>query len=331
MGRLEQFAQRTFAEETGRITGGGARWEDPPEIRLERVQADGLLMIRRPQLLEHLAPPWPEARPDEEVMLELKLAGNHVDRAAVERALLRRQARQVQRVEEREEHEDQDPSWLGEEPLWIVAPYLPDWLVKLRRPVRFAPGCYWVDPRWHPFLWIAANELPLVDELIPFLLARSGQALDEFGQWVASRRPLDWVLSMLQYLPMSIPTRQELLVRFGRVDDPEIEARRQEILEALLEASPQTQQRLIDKGLEKGLERGLEKGLERGLEKGLEKGRLEGQLTEARKALRRVLARRQLTPSQTDEARIEDCPDLASLERWLDQAITARSAAEALR
>jgi hypothetical protein len=36
-------------------------------------------------------------------------------------------------------------------------------------------------------------------------------------------------------------------------------------------------------------------------------------------------------PSQADEARIEDCPDLATLERWHDQAVTARSAAEALR
>jgi hypothetical protein len=92
---MEQFGQRTFAEETGRITSGGAEWEDPPEIRLGKVQADGLLVIRRSQLLEHLTPPWPVARTDEEVMLELKLAGNHVDRAAVERALLRRQARQV--------------------------------------------------------------------------------------------------------------------------------------------------------------------------------------------------------------------------------------------
>jgi hypothetical protein len=32
-------------------------------------------------------------------MLELKLAGNHLDRKAVERAVLRRQARQVQRLE----------------------------------------------------------------------------------------------------------------------------------------------------------------------------------------------------------------------------------------
>jgi hypothetical protein len=41
MGQLEQFAQRTFAEETERTTGGAAGWQDPPEIRLEKVTADG--------------------------------------------------------------------------------------------------------------------------------------------------------------------------------------------------------------------------------------------------------------------------------------------------
>lgn len=39
MGYLELFAQRTFAEETERITGGAAGWQDPPEIRLEKVTA----------------------------------------------------------------------------------------------------------------------------------------------------------------------------------------------------------------------------------------------------------------------------------------------------
>ena len=304
MGQLEQFAQRTFAEETERITQGAAGWQDPPEIRLEKVTSDGFLVIRRPQLLEHLAAPWPEAQPHDEVMLELKLAGNHLDRRPVERALLRRQARQVQRLEE------QDPSWLGEEPLWLVAPHVPEWLEETRRPVRFAPGCYCVEPQARSFLWIAANELPLLDELVPFLMARSGQALDEFGRWVASRRPLEWVLSMLEYLPMSTLAREDLLWRFGKVEDPEIEARRQRILEVLLEASPQTQQQLI--------------------EKGIEQGRLEGRLTEARATLRRVLALRQLTPSKDDDARIEACTDLATLKRWLDRAVTAVSVSDAL-
>jgi hypothetical protein len=239
---------------------------------------------------------WPEAQPHSEVMLELKLSGNRLDRRAFERAVLRRQARQVQRLEE------PDASWDSEEPLWLVAPHAPEWLRDRRRAVCFAPGCYRLDPPWQGLLRIAANELPLIDDLIPFLLARSGRPLDEFGHWVAQRRPLDWVLNMLEFLPMSMPTRQELLSRFGKVDDPEIEARRQHILEVLLEASPQTQQQL----------------------------RLEGRLTEARAALRRVLALRQLTPSPDDELRIEACTDLAALERWHDHAVTAASIAGVL-
>ena len=52
-------------EDTERITGGAAGWQDPPEIRLEKVTAmsDGFLVIRQSQRLEHLAAPWPQAQP----------------------------------------------------------------------------------------------------------------------------------------------------------------------------------------------------------------------------------------------------------------------------
>jgi hypothetical protein len=177
--------------------------------------------------------------------------------------------------------------------------------------VRFAPGCYRIDPHGQSFLWIAANELPLLDELIPFLLARSGQALDDFCRWAAPRRPLDWVLNMLEYLPMSMPTQDELLRRFGPVDDPVIEGRRQRILDFLLETSPQKKQQLIDKGLSEG--------------------RLEGRLTATRASLRLVLANRQLTPSQDDDTRIDGCTDLETLERWLGRAINAASVSDVLQ
>jgi len=80
-------------------------------------------------------------------------------------------------------------------------PLVPRWLEELRRPVRFAPGCYWIDPHgpgryWidphgQSFLWIAANELPLLDELVPFLLARSGQAhsMTSADGWHHAGRP----------------------------------------------------------------------------------------------------------------------------------------------
>jgi hypothetical protein len=216
VGQQEQLARRAFAEEAERITGGVAGWLAPPTIRPEQLTCAGLLMIRRPRLLAQLAAPWPEAQPHEEVMLELQPVGAPLERMAVEQALFARQARQVQRLEE------QDASWLGEEPLWLVAPHLPEWLHDSYSPVRFAPGCYRMDAQPHRFLWIAANELPLRDELVPFLMVRSGRALDEFGRWVAPRRPLEWVLAMLAHLPMSTLARQDLRWRLGKTDDPEV-------------------------------------------------------------------------------------------------------------
>jgi len=124
---------------------------------------------------------------------------------------------------------------------------------------------------------------------------------------------------------MSMPTRQELLWRFGNGDepeDPEIEARQQHILEVLLEAGPQAQrQHILDFLLEASPQ--TQQPL-------IEKWQLEGRLPQARASLRRVLARRQLTPSKDDDARIEACIDLATLERWLDRAVTAVSASDAL-
>ena len=48
------------------------------------MTSDGFLVIRRPHGLAHLPAPWPEAQAHDEVMIELKLAGNHLDREAVE-------------------------------------------------------------------------------------------------------------------------------------------------------------------------------------------------------------------------------------------------------
>ncbi|HRI63213.1 MAG TPA: hypothetical protein PK156_03220, partial [Polyangium sp.] len=64
---------------------------------------------------------------------------------------------------------------------------------------------------------------------------------------------------------------------------------------------------------------GHHQGLEQGLEQGLDKGRI----VEARVSLRRVLARRKLSLSTENDARIEQCTDREMLERWLDVAVDA--------
>ncbi|HSN99985.1 MAG TPA: hypothetical protein VLS89_16950, partial [Candidatus Nanopelagicales bacterium] len=170
MGQPEQFAKRTFAEDTERLTGGGAVWEDPPEIQLGPVQGDGLLIVRHAEALTRLPPPWPQALGGDEVLVEIKMGGDHLDVPSIERALLRRQGRRVQRVEAAAA---EGAPWPPQEALWLVAPHVPTWLHKEYEVTPISPGCFRVGPAQFPFLWIAANGLPLADELVPFLVARS--------------------------------------------------------------------------------------------------------------------------------------------------------------
>lgn len=59
-------------------------------------------------------------------------------------------------------------------------------------------------------------------------------------------------------------------------------------------------------------------------------GRAEGRLEHARDLLRRTLARRGLALDAVQAAAVERCADLATLDAWLERALTAGSAAEAL-
>ena len=62
----------------------------------------------------------------------------------------------------------------------------------------------------------------------------------------------------------------------------------------------------------------------------IDTGLLEGGLAATRASLRRVLARRQLTLSEDEGSRIEACTGLVTLERWIDRAVTAVRASDAL-
>jgi len=188
--------------------------------------------------------------------------------------------------------------------MWIVAPPVPAILDERRALEQVAPGVHRVGPSPFLFLWIAANDLPLADELVPFLIARSGRALDAFVRWVKTRRPIGWLLRVLEFLPVSNAAHEDLQSYvFPKTDDPVIKARQRMIAEWALEASPETREKLVD----------------------------ETRLQDARASLRRVLAVRGLPPSAEDEARIDACADLDILLRWLDQAILAAGVAEALR
>jgi hypothetical protein len=297
MGQPEQFAKDTFAEEIEPSTHGALAWKDPPEIRLLKVQPDGMLLVRDPTRLPELAPPWTAAAGHDEILLELKMAGDHTHLAAIERILLRRQARQVERLE------DDKAPWLGMEPVWVAGSHVPDVLRRFYRVRRFAPGCYRVGPAVFSFVWIASNELPLRDDLVPFLLTRSGKALDDFGLWAAKRRPPYWLLRMLQSTTMSNPVRKQVEL-YMEPDSPEMRERQRWLAKVLLKKDPELQQEIRSEALS------------------------DGRLLEARSALRRVLARRGLIVRPEDDARVDACTDLAMLERWHDEAVVAKTAAE---
>jgi predicted transposase/invertase (TIGR01784 family) len=67
-----------------------------------------------------------------------------------------------------------------------------------------------------------------------------------------------------------------------------------------------------------------------GREEGRQEGRQEG-LQAMRAALYELLKRRGLSPSAQEQARVEGCEDLGTLQRWLVQALTAASVTDALR
>lgn len=99
MADLDQFAKQTFDEETAVVTHGAMSWQMPPELGLSDVRLDGLLLVHTREPLVELPSPWREATPHAEIIVELKMQGDHLDGVTLQRALLRRQARQVRLTE----------------------------------------------------------------------------------------------------------------------------------------------------------------------------------------------------------------------------------------
>ncbi len=250
MGKLDQHAKLIFSEETGSITHQSCSFIIPPETPLHEVRADGRLLVGDKAALAHLAAPWCLADEDE-IVIELKLKGDKLDRRRFDRALLRRQAREVER------REQEKGKWEAEMPLWVLAPHKPRWLSKVRDLTLIAQGVYRVGPSPFDFLWIVANQLPLKPELIPFLLARTDQKLVEFGKWVLDHRELEWLTRMIEVLPMTIPQIDELKKYFPETDDPERLKRRELIAHIFLEHVPSLKQALKDEGEAQGLSQGL--------------------------------------------------------------------------
>jgi hypothetical protein len=253
VGSLDQFAKDTFEQETPFVTRDAMAFEPPKELGLTEVRLDGLLIVRAPRGLLELPSPWRDAAGVDDVVLEVKMVGDHLDDEPIERALLRRQAWQVKRV-------TSQPPRSGQAAVWFVAPHVPRILRQAGRisvAAPTAPGCYPLGPAWFHGLWIAANELPLDEALIPFLIARSGRALDTFIQWVVGRRPPQRLASMLQVLPMSQAVRDRLDGFLPPAPEPEIFERQNDFWVRWAKRNPKAQEPFVLKPLLHQFERRL--------------------------------------------------------------------------
>ncbi|WP_437323553.1 hypothetical protein [Sorangium sp. So ce381] len=67
-------------------------------------------------------------------------------------------------------------------------------------------------------------------------------------------------------------------------------------------------------------------GLREGELKGMRAGKLEGK----RDTLLRLLARADIVLTESESARIQACTDIATLDRWIDNVLAAKNAAEVL-
>jgi len=84
-------------------------------------------------------------------------------------------------------------------------------------------------------------------------------------------------------------------------------------------------------GTEEGLAKGHLSGLAEGLAKGHESGLAAGLAKGKREALLRLLARTGLVLTQKEHERIATCADVATLDRWFDNALAAKTIADVFR
>ncbi|NUQ73711.1 MAG: hypothetical protein HUU21_09165 [Polyangiaceae bacterium] len=78
------------------------------------------------------------------------------------------------------------------------------------------------------------------------------------------------------------------------------------------------------------IERGFREGELKGLREGELKGLREGELKGLREALLRFIARAGIALTEDDHTRINECNDVATLDRWIDNVFGAKTAADIL-
>jgi hypothetical protein len=174
----------------------------------------------------------------------------------------------------------------------MISARFPDWLRRESLLQEDAPACYRIDTAPYRFYFVAANELPLRAELLPFLVARSGSALVEFGKWLLQQEAGQWLEWMLEVIPMTDAQFDEISAEIPQ-PSREVAARRKRTLAQRLAEHTGLADDLRQEGRNEGLKQGAEQGRSEGLKQGAEQGALQ--------ALSRVYAKRLGRPLREDE------------------------------
>lgn len=174
---LPAAVARWLPREVAAQLQGAALWITDLDVGLDEARPDGILRPLDRARLASLPGPWGLLAGVAEAQVELRLPGDSCSEAAWDWMKLRHLGRSLQRRAEGQPA----PA------LWAVAPHMPGWVHQRLRPSELARGCYAVRDKEVEGLWVVADELPLEEALLPFLLARSEAGRDTLARWVRLR------------------------------------------------------------------------------------------------------------------------------------------------
>ncbi len=204
----------------------------------------------------------------------------------------------------------------------VRLPLLPLWMLSAGRPERLLgawamtavegwPSGYYRVPGEMRVGVVVLRELGPGRATLPLRLLGDGKVRQR-------------ALSELEGLPAEDPMRGSLLgtLRTWRVVLPECQddEERRALMVQVQKLVEEYENRLREEAHLAGFDAGLDKGERLGIGK--------GKVVEARKAVERVMRKRNLAMSEEQAAQLAACEQLDTLERWLDIAITAATADE---
>jgi len=328
MGELDQTAKQILAQETPAATNRACRWEPPRELPLgAEVHPDGAIRVLHPDKLRDLPAPWSSLL-GLAAVVELKMPGDHTDHETWVRA----RSRQViwDQVEllalKRDEREAALASNRPTRPVTLpphadlvfVAPHLPDWIGAHSELILCGDGVWRVGGAGVRALWVAANDLPLHDALLPFLQVRSGRRRVEFIQWLVSKDELPgWFGRWMEAVKMD-PADKELFdtTRHDTPDDGPW-ATPEQVRNHFIRQVPELRQKLLDLARREGRQEGHKEGHKEGRQHSLRHLfglRLQRPLTETEATLLQRRAE-ELGPDHLDELVLNSTAE--ELEAWL--------------